>query len=62
MTNSFNPAPMAHCQPWTVAGATLTSQAFMRSLDSALTQAGGLPSIPGAPATTSKLGGTSIGI
>lgn len=26
MTNSLNPAPMALCQPWTVAGATLTSR------------------------------------
>lgn len=26
MTNSLNSAPMAHCQPWTVAGVTLTSR------------------------------------
>jgi uncharacterized protein with FMN-binding domain len=32
-----------------ISGATLTSQAFMRSLDAALVQAGGIPSAPGTP-------------
>ena len=45
-----------------ISGATLTSEAFTRSLDAALAQAGGLPSTPTPPGTASKLGGTSIGI
>jgi uncharacterized protein with FMN-binding domain len=45
-----------------ISGATLTSQAFMRSLDAALTQAGGSPSLQEKPGAPSKVGGNSIGI
>jgi uncharacterized protein with FMN-binding domain len=47
-----------------VSGATLTSQAFMRSLQSALAQAGAspAPAVPGVPTSPSRNGGFSIGI
>jgi uncharacterized protein with FMN-binding domain len=47
-----------------ISGATLTSRAFMRSLDAALIQAGGLPSPPTAPSAPSGSGvfGRGLGI
>ena len=44
-----------------ISGATLTSQAFMRSLDAALVQAGGTPSLPATPSAPGGLGGFGRG-
>jgi uncharacterized protein with FMN-binding domain len=45
-----------------ISGATLTSQAFMRSLDAALVQAGGTPSVPTTPSAPNRPGGFGRGL